>query len=127
MISGPKLPFKVRNSAMVTSPNGKGVVIFGGFNVNADQYSRWRMGAYLVVYLSLFFVIQIISQGEILKKYRFFVIYIDLKIVLYFSAVIELTGKSMETMKWTVLEQKLQFQRRYHVAFPIPDEMTNCQ
>ena len=52
---------------------------------------------------------------------------IDLKIVLYFSAVIELTGKSMETMKWTVLEQKLQFQRRYHVAFPIPDEMTNCQ
>ena len=85
------------------------------------------MGAYLVVYLSLFFVIQIISQGEILKKYRFFVIYIDLKIVLYFSAVIELTGKSMETMKWTVLEQKLQFQRRYHVAFPIPDEMTNCQ
>ena len=85
------------------------------------------MGAYLIVYLSLFFVIQIISQGEIFKKYRFFVIYIDLKIVLYFSAVIELTGKSMETMKWAVLEQKLQFQRRYHVAFPIPDEMTNCQ
>ena len=48
MISGPKLPFKVRNSAMVTSPNGKGVVIFGGFNVNADQYSRyeWWMRIY---------------------------------------------------------------------------------
>ena len=87
------------------------------------------MGAYLIVYLSLFFVLQISSQGENIKqqKIQIFVISIDLKIVLYFSAVIELTGKSMETMKWTVLEQKLQFQRRYHVAFPIPDEMTNCQ
>ena len=36
LISGAKLPFKLYDSAMVTSPSGKGVVVIGGFNVNED-------------------------------------------------------------------------------------------
>ena len=32
LISGPKLPFKLSGSAMVTSPSGKGVIIIGGYN-----------------------------------------------------------------------------------------------
>ena len=31
-ISGPKLPFKLHESAMVPSPSGTGVVVIGGYN-----------------------------------------------------------------------------------------------
>lgn len=81
MFVGPKLPYKIRTASMVTSPDGEGVVLIGGFNVNANQY----------------------SQG-----------------------LIELRGSSIETLEWKFLEQSLTFQRRNHVSFPIPDEMTNC-
>ena len=33
-ISGPKLPFELSRSTMVTSPSGKGVVVIGGYNKN---------------------------------------------------------------------------------------------
>ena len=34
LISGPKLPFRIWESAMVTSPSGKGVVVIGGVNMD---------------------------------------------------------------------------------------------
>ena len=37
LISGPKLPFKLQGSAMVTSPSGKGVVIIGGCNMTMSE------------------------------------------------------------------------------------------
>ena len=39
-ISGPKLPFKLTASAMVTSPNGKGVIVIGGYNDSEYKYSN---------------------------------------------------------------------------------------
>ena len=33
-ISGPKLPFQISDAAMVTSPNGRGVVLIGGIIYN---------------------------------------------------------------------------------------------
>ena len=32
MFAGPPLPYKLYNSAMATSPDGGGVILFGGFN-----------------------------------------------------------------------------------------------
>ena len=32
MFSGPSLPYKLASSAMATSPNGGGVILFGGRN-----------------------------------------------------------------------------------------------
>ena len=40
LISGPKLPFKLSASAMVTSPSGKGVIIIGGYNWNERKNSN---------------------------------------------------------------------------------------
>jgi len=36
---GPKLPFKLSQASMVTSPTGRGVVIIGGWNENSKKYS----------------------------------------------------------------------------------------
>ena len=40
-LSGPKLPFQLDNAtnAMVTSPNGQGVIIIGGYNHSRMTYS----------------------------------------------------------------------------------------
>ena len=40
LISGPKFPFKLSGSAMVTSPSGKGVIIIGGHNHNKSKFSN---------------------------------------------------------------------------------------
>ena len=37
-VLGPKLPFKLAGSAMVTSPSGKGVILIGGYNANTQDY-----------------------------------------------------------------------------------------
>ena len=37
--SGPTLPYKLYGSAMVTSPNGKGVVLVGGYDATHMKYS----------------------------------------------------------------------------------------
>ena len=36
MFAGPSLPYKLASSAMVTSPDGGGVILFGGWNI--DKY-----------------------------------------------------------------------------------------
>ena len=63
---------------MVTSPNGDGVVLLGGYNSKAYKYSK---------------------------------------------AIIELKGT---TLKWVTLNQTLRYPRKWHVALPIPDELTTC-
>ena len=40
LISGPKLPFKLIGSPMVTSPSGKGVVVIGGYNMSEIKESH---------------------------------------------------------------------------------------
>ena len=72
---GPKLPFELRDSTMVSSPSGKGVVLIGGWNRTTNEYS---------------------------------------------DAIIEFECSSM---KWNVLEQKLQMPRKSHVAIPIPNKL----
>ena len=32
MFAGPELPYKLSDSAMATSPDGGGVILFGGYN-----------------------------------------------------------------------------------------------
>lgn len=39
MFLGPKLPFKLSQASMVTSPTGRGVVIIGGWNEKSSKYS----------------------------------------------------------------------------------------
>ena len=39
-ISGPKLPFFLAGSSMVTSPSGKGVILIGGYNADISDYSN---------------------------------------------------------------------------------------
>ena len=36
-ILGPKLPFKLRDSVMIPTPSGKGVILLGGYN---DSHRR---------------------------------------------------------------------------------------
>ena len=38
------------------------------------------------------------------------------------SDLIELSGSTIETLKWTILEQKLKYPRFYHVSFSIPND-----
>ena len=39
---GPKMPFKIRSSTIVTSPNGQGVMLIGGIgrNVTEDKFAQ---------------------------------------------------------------------------------------
>merc|ERR1719510_1171156 len=39
-IPGPSLPYKLHNSAMATSPDGGGVILFGGFNTERRYYKE---------------------------------------------------------------------------------------
>ena len=36
IFSGPALPYRLSNSAMATSPDGGGVILFGGYNKDKD-------------------------------------------------------------------------------------------
>ena len=36
---GPQLPFHLRNSTMITSPSGDGVILIGGFNATYRKHS----------------------------------------------------------------------------------------
>ena len=38
--------------------------------------------------------------------------------------VYELSGNSLESLEWTLLEQKLQYPRISHASFPIPDDVS---
>ena len=75
---GPKLPFRVYGSAMVTSPNNKGVILIGGYIRNDHVES---------------------------------------------SALLELSGNSVESLQWTILEQKLKHPRCNHVALFLPQNL----
>ena len=44
---------------------------------------------------------------------------------MFSPAMIELWGNSLENLKWIQLNHKLQFARRHHVAFLIPDDFAN--
>ena len=77
-IAGPKLPFKLKDSVMITSPSDRGVILIGGYNDSEVKTSK---------------------------------------------LLLELSGYCMESLHWTVLEQKLKFLRSYHVAFPLPNKL----
>ena len=38
------------------------------------------------------------------------------------DALIELSGHSLDSLKWTVLKQKLKFPRYFHLSFTIPKD-----
>ena len=40
----------------------------------------------------------------------------------YSDALIELSGYSLDSLKWTVLQQKLRFPRHMHLSFSIPND-----
>ena len=82
MISGPNLPSQIEKSTMITSPNGQGVVLIGGYLNWANLFSK---------------------------------------------SMIELWGNNLENLKWITLKQTLQFARRHHVAFLVPDDFANSK
>ena len=41
------------------------------------------------------------------------------------NALLELSGDSKDSLKWTVLGQTLQFPRKEHVSFTIPNEIAS--
>ena len=49
MFAGPSLPYKLYDSAMATSPDGGGVILFGGYNYDKggkeDTLLELRFGA----------------------------------------------------------------------------------
>ena len=47
----------------------------------------------------------------------------DEKAKKYSNALFELTGESIETLKWPFLEQKLQLARYKHFSFYIPNQL----
>ena len=48
MFAGPELPYKLYDSAMATSPDGGGVILFGGYNgdkkAKEDTILELRLG-----------------------------------------------------------------------------------
>ena len=41
------------------------------------------------------------------------------------DALYELSGDSIQTLRWTILEQRLRNGRSGHVSFPIPNQIAN--
>ena len=82
-ILGPKLPFKIYDAAMITSPNGRSVVLIGG---NTGIFT---------------------PQGHKNKESDVF---------------LELSGDSVETLKWHRMDQKLSHPRYQHLAFLISED-----
>ena len=80
---GPKLPFKLSNFTMVSSPTDRGVIAVGG--LLEGEYS-WQ---------------QPCSNG-----------------------LFELSGDTIDTLKWTLLKQRLQYSRMMHLSFPITPQMS---
>ena len=39
LFAGPSLPYRLTDSAMATSPDGGGVILFGGFNADNDKWA----------------------------------------------------------------------------------------
>ena len=76
---GPKLPFALFGSTMISSPTEKGIVMIGGATTK-----------------------QIVS-------YNF----------------VELSGNSVETLEWKILEHKLQCARFGHVSFSISNDIAS--
>ena len=76
---------------MVPSPTGKGVVVIGGMT-NTLGYEG-RMHEDDPPYNSL-------STTD---------------------ALLELSGDSIDNLRWTTLDQEVRYERAYSVAFPIPD------
>ena len=44
---------------------------------------------------------------------------------LHSNELIELSGDSIDSLKWTVLDQKLVYPRKDHVSFLIPNEVAS--
>ena len=44
---------------------------------------------------------------------------------IYSNELIELSGDSLDSLKWTVLDQKLVYPRKDHVSFLIPNEVAS--
>ena len=40
------------------------------------------------------------------------------------NLLFELTGNSLDSLSWNIMEVRMKFQRSYHVAFYIPDYLT---
>ena len=41
------------------------------------------------------------------------------------NLLLELSGNSIESLTWNIVEPRMKFQRSYHVAFFIPDNLTH--
>ena len=95
--SGPKLPMMVSESSMITSPTGRGVILIGGSKQLDPKITVMREVG----------ILRVKSKD------------------LFSDSLIELTGNSISTLKWTILEQKLLYPRSSHVALSIPDNLIN--
>ena len=80
---------------MIQSPTEKGVVVIGGLKVEFEKNKRKRKAR---------------GHDEHLVES---------------NALIELSGDSVESLKWTILEQKLKYPRYLHLSFPVPNEVVN--
>ena len=76
--SGPKLPFQLSGSVIVSTPNANSLLLIGGYNWNESSFS---------------------------------------------SAIYELSGDSINSLQWTLLQHKLRYPREGHLAFHIPDDI----
>ena len=79
---GPKLPFALFGSTMISSPTEKGIVMIGGATTKGVTANR-------------------------IVSYNF----------------VELSGNSVETLEWKILEQKLHHPRYGHISFCISNEI----
>ena len=90
---------------MVTSPTGKGGVLIGGAvtpEVHITESDFQSM------------------TGSELENLRTFLMTLTGSDKLY-----ELSGESMETLKWSILDQKLKYGRHGHVAITISDDIAS--
>ena len=77
ILLGPKLPYKLEEFTMISSPTEKGVLIIGGSTSN----------------------------------------------FVFTSDILELSGDSIDTLEWKILDQKLQHARSLHISFSVSNEI----
>ena len=101
LFSGTQLPFALADSTMISFPEKDRVVLVGGYNMTEENR---------------ILIQDILDRGGYPSDY--------LDIPYWTNELLELQSNTME---WTVMDQKMKYGRRSHVAFLIPDEMTICK
>ena len=91
---------------MITSPGGQGVILIGGYNALEHQISKS--------------LIELKSSSMDCEEMEF--INLNNETIKEIKCIYYYRGNTA----WNVLDQTLQYSRKWHIALPISNDFANC-